>query len=107
MKGTVAIVGAGGTISDTVTGIVSNGTWSASVSAGQATALVDGSDTVTANVSDAAGNQAATATQSLTVDETAPTVTIDTIAGHTARAIQVYILIYTIYLCISIIYIST
>ncbi len=78
---TVAVVDAGGTTVDTLTGIVSNETWSTSLSSVQATALADGSDTVTANVSDVAGNAATQASRSLTVDETAPGLTIGTIAG--------------------------
>ena len=76
--GQTVTVDVGGT---TLTPTVSSGTWSASLSSGDAQALSEGSVTVTADVSDAAGNAATQATRTLSVDRTAPSISIDTIAG--------------------------
>jgi VCBS repeat-containing protein len=57
--------------------------WTATIPGEDATQLQDGVGalTVTAQVTDQFGNTSATATQTFTVDETAPTVTINTLAG--------------------------
>src|SRR6202012_4705384 len=79
---TITIVDSTNAVKDTLTAVVSGGTWSVNLTAGQAQALADGTYTVKANVSDSAGNAATTATQAITVDETSPTITItNPIAG--------------------------
>ena len=71
---------------DIYTTAVIGNAWSISVTAAQATALVDGSYTVQTNLSDAAGNPAIQATRSLTVDETPPTVSSVTASPRRRRA---------------------
>jgi gamma-glutamyl-gamma-aminobutyrate hydrolase PuuD len=78
---TVQILNSSNTVVDSYTTTASGGTWSVDVTKAQAQGLTDGSYTVTANVSDVAGNPAPQATRALTVDETAPSITIATIAG--------------------------
>jgi hypothetical protein len=69
-------------VTDPVTATVgADGTWSATLTAAQTTAFVDGQDgqtpQITADVSDAAGNPATTATRTVAVDTTAPQVTVN------------------------------
>src|SRR5262249_26036784 len=75
----VTIVNAGGQVVDSYTTTAANGTWSVSVTSTQALALADGSYPAAASLSDAAGNPARSMT-TLNVDETAPAISIATIA---------------------------
>ncbi len=64
------------------TGKVSSGSWSVNVPAADLSSLADGSSiAVTANVSDRAGNPAPQASGSFQTDFTAPTLTLDPVAG--------------------------
>ncbi len=58
----------------------SDGTWSATLEAGDVQALSEGNHTLTVNVSDKAGN-GSSVTADFTVDTVAPVVTIHTVAG--------------------------
>jgi hypothetical protein len=77
----VTLVDAGGTVVYSGSAVVSGGTWS--LPGVDLSALPDGANyTVTASVSDAAGNAATPASRPVsTVDSTAPTITIDVVAG--------------------------
>src|SRR4029077_4378883 len=64
------------------TATMASNAWTATVPQGDVAALLDGSHyTVTADVSDQAGNPAVEASHTLAVDETAPTISIATIAA--------------------------
>ncbi len=66
----------------TYSGMVSGGQWSVTVPAADLSALSDGvTVAVTADVADRAGNPAAQASGGFDTDFTAPTVTLDTVAG--------------------------
>src|ERR1019366_4036630 len=86
---TVHIVNGSNTVVDSYTATAGSGGWSVNVTPVQAQALADGSYTVKADVSNAAGNPAVEATQPITVAETAPVITIATIAGdNTVNAVE-------------------
>ena len=71
------------------TGTVSGGNWSVTVPAAGLGALTDGANvTLTADVSDAAGNPATQASASFDVDVSAPTVTLNPIAGGSIELID-------------------
>ncbi|WP_308737493.1 Ig-like domain-containing protein [Serratia fonticola] len=73
----VTVTLGGKTYTGTVDG---SGNWSVSVPSADLQALPDGTPTLTVTVTDAAGNSN-TLNTTVTVDETAPTLTINTIAG--------------------------
>ncbi|WP_299641474.1 Ig-like domain-containing protein [uncultured Ruegeria sp.] len=70
-------------------GTVSNGQWSVTVPAADLSALPDGSTiAVTADVADATGNSAPQASGSFDTDFTAPTVSLDPVAGGSIELID-------------------
>lgn len=74
----------------TYTGNVAGGQWSVTVPAADLTSLPDGTTiSVTADVSDSAGNPAAQANGSFDTDFTAPTVTLNPVAGGSIDLIDV------------------
>ncbi|EPF7231204.1 BapA-related adhesin SiiEA [Escherichia coli] len=86
LSGSTSGVEAGQTVTVTFGGktytasVAANGSWSTSVPAADMAALRDGDASAQANVSNVNGNSATT-THAYSVDATAPTVTINTIAG--------------------------
>src|ERR1700761_5895020 len=60
---TITIVDGTNTVKDTLTAVISGGTWSTNLTAAQAQALADGTYTEKANVSDGAGDAANNARQ--------------------------------------------
>ncbi|WP_254447198.1 Ig-like domain-containing protein [Ruegeria sp. HKCCA0235A] len=71
-------------------GTVSNGQWSVTVPAADLSALPDGATiAVTADIADAAGNPAPQASGSFDTDFTAPTVSLDPVAGGSIELIDV------------------
>lgn len=74
----------------TYTGVVSGGTWTATVPAADLASLSDGATiTVTADVADQAGNPAAQASDSFETDFSAPSLTLDPVAGGLISLIDV------------------
>ncbi|EOO9055577.1 Ig-like domain-containing protein [Escherichia coli] len=86
LSGSTSGVEAGQTVTVTFGGktytasVAANGSWSTTVPAADMAALRDGDASAQANVSNVKGNSATT-THAYSVDATAPTVTINTIAG--------------------------
>lgn len=68
-----------GGVSKTTT--ASGGSWSVSLSSSEVQGLTEGAVSITADVDDLAGNSATQANSSVSYDKTAPTLSIDTVAG--------------------------